>query len=102
MALAEIQERRQTQLIARGLFRLLLTSHLPLSLQSEQVTLLSPESEKEDIADDVGKGVNVGNDEDLGPLLQSTTPTLGKLWLPLGASVPAFFLNRIIPILQGS
>lgn len=70
MALAEVRERRQTQLIAQGLFRLLLTSHLPLSLPSEQVTLLSPESEKEDIADGVGKGVNVGNDGVLGPLLQ--------------------------------
>lgn len=74
MAAAEGQETRLIQLIAQGLFRLLLTSRLPSSLQPEQVSLLSPESKKED-TDDGGKGVNAGKDEKLGSLLQSTART---------------------------
>lgn len=58
MAIAEVQERRQTRLIIQAPFKLLLTSHLPRSHWPEQVPLPSPESEKGDIADDMAKGVD--------------------------------------------
>lgn len=51
-----VQERKQTRLMAQVLFKLFLTSHLPLSHGPEQGTLPSPESEKMNIADDVAKG----------------------------------------------
>ena len=103
MAEAEGQETRLIQLIAQGLFRLLLTSRLPSSLQPEQVSLLSPESKKEDTedTDDGGKGMNAGKDEELGSLLQSTTRT----WASYGSLSKLlslhffFFLNWIVSIL---
>ena len=105
MAAAEGQETSLIQLIAQGLFRLLLTSRLPSSLQPEQVSLLSPESKKKDTedtenTDDGGKGVNAGKDEELGSLLQSTTRT----WASYGSlskllSLHFFFLNCIVSIL---
>lgn len=53
--------------------------------------IVSPESEKEDTADDVGKSTGAGKDTNWGPLLQSTILNLGKLRLPLGVSVLHFF-----------
>lgn len=89
--MAEVQEGQQTRLIAQGLFKLLLTPHSPLSHWLEQVTWPSPESEKEEVAEDMAKGVGVGQGKDSG---QRTA--LGKLWPLLGASLPAFLTGSYL------
>lgn len=71
------------------LFKLLLTSRLPLSHWQEQVALPSPRSEEKNIAEDIANGADAG--ERFGTTFAMYQLALGKAWPPLRASVPAFF-----------
>lgn len=93
--MAEVQERRRTELISQVLFKLWLTSYLPLSHWPEQVAWPSPEWEKEGTAEDTAKDVGAAEDRYRDHFAVYYTG-LSKPWPALGASFPVlFYLDHI-------